>query len=112
MDLAIQRLAIDKIVRSDTVEYLKEFNSQSLAIQAKKSEQLVSMLPAIKKAFKSLDDDIVELSTDNDALRNKTGEYDEKWLQESKDNLLKQIDDERSANLNTSRMKKQMIKHC
>ena len=44
-------------------------------------------------------DDIVELSTRNNASKNKIGSYDEKWLQESKDKLLKQIDDGKRANL-------------
>ena len=57
-----------KTVRNDTVQDLKEFNSQSLATQAKKGEQLVKMMPAFKKAFILLGDDIVELSTENDAL--------------------------------------------
>ena len=35
----------DKTVRSDTVQDLTEFNSQTLATQAKKGEQLVSMIP-------------------------------------------------------------------
>ena len=51
MDLAIQIFANDKAVRSDTVQDLKEYNSQSVATQAKKGEQLVSMMPAIIKAF-------------------------------------------------------------
>ena len=53
-------------------------------------------------------DDIVELSTENDALKNKIRFYDEKCLQESENKLLKQIDDEKRANLITSRMKKHM----
>ena len=110
MDLAIQIFAIDKTVRSDTVQYLKEFNSQSRATQAKKGEQLVSMMPAIKKAFNPMGDDIVELSTESDALKNKIGSYDEKWLEESKTRLLQQIDDEKRANLIMFRMKKQMNK--
>ena len=73
MDLAIQIIANDKTVRSDTVQDLKEFNSQPLATQAKKGEQLVSMMPAIKKAFNLMGDDIVELSAENDALKNKIG---------------------------------------
>ena len=36
MDLAIQLIANDKTVRSDTVHDLKEFINQSLAAQAKK----------------------------------------------------------------------------
>ena len=59
----------DKTVRNDTVQDLKKFNQQSLTTQAKKGEQLVSMMPAIKKAFNLLGDDIVELSTENDALK-------------------------------------------
>ena len=73
-------------------------------------EKLVSMMPVIKKAFNLLGDDIVELYTENDALKNKVGSYDEKWLEESKAKLLKQIDDEKRANLIMPRMKKQMTK--
>ena len=106
----MQIISSDKTVRNDTVQDLKEFNSQSPSTQAKKGEQLVSMMPAIKKAFNLLGDDIVELSTENDALKNKIGSYDEKWLEESKAKLLKQIDDEKRANLIMSRMKKQLNK--
>ena len=67
-------------------------------------------MSAIKKAFNLLGDDIVELSTENDALKNKKGFYSEKWLEESKARLLQQIDDEKRANLTMSRMKKQMNK--
>ena len=68
-------------------------------------------MPAIKKAFNLLGDDIVELSTENDASKNKIGSYDEKWLEESKARLLQHIDDEKRANLIMSRMKKQMNKN-
>ena len=111
MDLAIQINANDKKVRSDTVQDLKELNSQSLATQAKNEEQLVSMMPLIKKAFNSMGDDIVELSVENESLKTQIGEYDEKWLQESKVKLLKETDDEKRANLIMSRMKKQMENH-
>ena len=84
LDLAMQIISTDKTVRNDTIQDLKEFNNQSLASKAKKGEQLVSMMPAIKKAFKLLGDDIVELSTENDAMKNKTKSYDEKRLEESK----------------------------
>ena len=91
----MQIISTDKTVRNYTIEDLKEFNSQSLTTQAEKGEKLVSMMPAIKNAFNLLGDDIVELSTENDALKNKIGPYDEKWLEESKLKLLKQIDDEK-----------------
>ena len=110
MDLAIQISSTDKTVRNNIIEDLKEFNTRSLNTQAKKGEQLVAMMPAIKKAFNLLGDDIVELSAENDTLKEKIGDYDEKWLQESKEKLLKDIDDEKRANLIMSRMKKQMNK--
>ena len=95
MELAMQIMSKVKTVRNDTVQDLKEFNNQSLTKQAKKGEQLVSLVPAIKKAFDLMGDDFVELSTENDALKNKIGSYDEKWLEESKAKLMKQIDDKK-----------------
>ena len=101
----MQIISNDKTVRRDTLKYLKEFNSQSLTTQVKKGKQLVSMMPAIKKAFNLLCDDIVELSTENESLKNQIGDYVEKWLQESKAKLLKEIDVEKSANLIMFRIK-------
>ena len=49
MDSAIQHISNDRTVRNDTMVDIKEFNNQSLSTQAKKGEQLVSMMPAIKK---------------------------------------------------------------
>ena len=69
------------------------------------------MMPAIKKAFNILGDDIIELSTEKDVLKNQIVEYDQKWLEESKAKLLKHINDEKRANLIMSRMKKQMNKN-
>ena len=107
----MQVTSSDKTVRNDTVQDLKEFSSESLATQAKKGEQLVSMMPAIKKAFDLMGDGVVDLFTENNALKSKIGDYDEKWLEESKNKMLKQIDDEKRANLIMCRMKKQMEKH-
>ena len=106
----MQLSSTDQTVRNDTIQDLKEFNQQSLTTQAKKGEQLTAMMPAIKKAFKVLGDDIIELSTENDVLKNQIGEYDERWLQESKAKLLKDIDDKKRADLIMFRMKKQMNK--
>ena len=100
----------DQKVRENTIQDLKEFNHQSLTTQAKKGEQLTSMMPAIKKAFSLLGDDIIELSVENDALKNQIGDYDQKWLEESKAKLLKDIDDEKRVILIMSRTKKQMNK--
>ena len=76
------------------IQDFKDFNQQCLTTQAKKGEQLVSMMPvsmmpAIEKAFNLMGDDIVELSVENESLKNQIGDYDEKWLQESKAKLLK-----------------------
>ena len=106
----MQIISNDNSVRNDTIQDLKEFNQQSLTTQAKKGEQLVSMMPAIKKAFNLMGDGIVDLTVENDALKNQIGEYDEKWLEESKNKMLKEIDDEKRSDLIMTRMKKQMNK--
>ena len=49
MKLAVQTIANDKTVRSNIVQVFKAINNHSLATQAKKGEQLVSMMPALKK---------------------------------------------------------------
>ena len=107
----MQLISSDQTVRNDTIQDLKDFNQKSLSTRAKKGEQLVSMMPAIKEAFNLMGNDIVELSTENDTLKNQIGNYDEKWLEESKAKLLKNIDDEKRANIIMSRMKKQMNKN-
>ena len=109
MELAMQLISTDQTVRDNTIQDLKDFNQQSLSTQAKKGEQ-TSMMPAIKRAFNLLGDDIIELSTENDVLKNQIGEYDQKWLEESKTKLLKDINDKKRADLIMSRMKKQMNK--
>ena len=95
MELAMQNISNDKTVRNHTIQDLNEFNQQSLNTQAKKGEQVVSMMPAIKKAFNLMGDNIVELGVENESLKNQIGEYEEKWLQESKVELLKEIDNEK-----------------
>ena len=108
--LAMQIISNDKTVRNNTVNDLKEFNNQFLATQAKKGKQMVSMTPANKSASDLMGDDIVNLSTEINALKNKIGSYDGKWLEHSKARLLQQIIDERRANLIMSKMRKQMNK--
>ena len=105
MELATQFISNDKTVRNDTTQDLKEFNSQSFSTRAKKGEQLVSTMPALKKAFNLMADDIIELSTENATLKNQLGDYDENCIEETKAKLLKQIDDEKKANLFMSRIK-------
>ena len=104
----MQIISTDKTVRSKTVQGSKDFNLQSFTTQARKGEQLISMLHAIKKSFNLMGDDIVELHTENESSKNKVGSYDKNWLEESKVRMLLQINDEQRANLNMSRMKKKM----
>ena len=111
MDSAFQFISSDKTVRNDTMEDLTDFNSQSVSTRAKKGEQQVSMISAIKKAFDSMGDDIVDLHTEKETLKNQIGNYDEKWLEESKAKLIYQIDDAKRADLIMTRMKKQMKKN-
>ena len=106
----MQLISSDQTVRNDTIQDLKDFNQQSLSTRAKKGEQLVSMMPAIKEAFNLMGNDIVELSTENDTLKNQIGNHDEKWFEEAKAKLLKNIDDEKRTNIIMFRMKKQMNK--
>ena len=70
----MQSISDDKTVRNDTVNDLKEFNAQPISLRAKKGEQLVSIMPALKKSFDSMGDDIVELHTENEDLKNPTGD--------------------------------------
>ena len=102
----MQLISTDQTVRNDTIQDLKDFNQQSLSTQAKKGEQLTSMMAAIKKAFNILGDGIIELSTENDVLKNQIGDYNQKWLDESKAKLLKDINDEKRANIIMARLKK------
>ena len=74
----MQNISNGKTVRSNTVQDIKELNSQSLSTHARKGEQLVSVMPAFKKAFNLLGDHMIELSTENKALKNKIGDFDEK----------------------------------
>ena len=67
----MQIISNDKTVRSHTIQDLKNFNSQSSTRQAKRGEQLVYMMQAIKKAFDFMVVDIVKPSTENEALKKK-----------------------------------------
>ena len=88
MDLATQIISNNKRVRNDTMVDLKEFNNQPLATQGMKGELLVFLMPAIKEAFSLLGDNFIEVSTQNDASKEKIGSYNEKCFEESKGKLL------------------------
>ena len=79
---------------------MKEVKSQHLATQDKNA-----------KIFDLKVDGILDKSTENEFLKNRIGSYDEKWLEESKAKLLKQIDDKKRAIIFMSRMEKQLKEH-
>ena len=83
MELAMHLISKDKSARTTAEHDLNDFSSQSLATQSEKGEQFDSSMPSIKKAFDILDVDIVELSTENEALTNEKGTYNDKWIKES-----------------------------
>ena len=91
----MQLISKEETVRIDTVQAFRVFNSQTLATQAKKGEQLVSMMPAINKAFDLLGAAIVQLSTENEVSKNEIGSYDGKMFEDVKTKTLKQMDDEK-----------------
>ena len=47
----------------------------------KKRKEVVSLMPSIRKVFDLMGDDIVELSAENESLKNKLDSYDEKCLE-------------------------------
>ena len=79
----------DQTAKINTVQDSKDFNSQPLATQVKKGEQIASMMPPIKKTFDLMGDDIVESATDNESLKNKIGSYEEKMVRRIKNKTFK-----------------------
>jgi len=55
-------------------------------------------------------DDIYDLGIENEALRRKLGEIDEKWLGESKNRIKVSYDDARKNKFILERMKRQIQK--
>ena len=81
-------ISTDEFVRSDAILDLKEIQLTIFIESSQKRDQLTSMMPDIEEAFDLMGVDIVDLSTENDALKNKISSYDEIWLEESKAKLL------------------------
>jgi hypothetical protein len=110
MEQTIELLKTDSTVRKEIIEDIKDFKNQTLSTQAKKGEQLIAMMPAVKKAFNMMADDIYELSTENEILKDKIGDYDENWLKESKDKLMSNTTEDKKNKLMLQRMQRQMNK--
>ena len=105
MEIAMQIVSSDKTVRSDTKE--KKRIQQPIFNYSSEKRRAISFHDACyQENFNLLRDDIVELHTENENLKNKIGSYDEKRLEDFKAKLLEQISDEKRANLTMSRMEK------
>ena len=102
----MQIISIFKNIRNNTVRDLKNLNSQSLAAQVEKGKHLAFMMPA-NNEDSDLIGEVIELSTENESLKNKKSSYDRKWLQESKTKFLKQFNNKKRANLIMSKREKQ-----
>ena len=87
MSEIVEFLKSDPNVRQQIRSDLIKFNKQNLVTQAKKGEELVAIVPVIKQAIQIMGDDIYELGVENDILRNKMGDVDEKWLSQTKTNI-------------------------
>ncbi len=68
---------------------------QNLITQANKVEELIANQVVYFKAIKMMGDDIFDLGVENEALRRKLGEVDEKQLSESKNRIKLSYDDAR-----------------
>jgi regulator of replication initiation timing len=108
MDCAIQLVSSDDEVRKETIEAVSEFKNQSLTTQAKKGEQLQAMMPAIKKSFGMMVNEICELSAENSVLKDKIGDYDVKWLNASTKKLLIDTTEEAKKQQFLERMRRQL----
>jgi hypothetical protein len=110
MDLAIDIVKGDKVIREETKQVLKEYNEQSLQSQAKKGAQLTAMMPAIKRAFELVRDDNYELVVENNVLRDKIGDVNEEWLETSKKKLLENTGNDEKNKVFLERIKRQQMK--
>jgi hypothetical protein len=91
-------------------EELVELNKQNVATQAKKAEELTANLVVYNEAIKMMGDEIFDLGVKNEALRDKIGEVDEKWLSESKNRIKLSYNDTNKNKFILERMKRETQK--
>ena len=87
-------------------EELVELNKQTIATQAKKAEKLIANQLVYVEAIEMMGDDIFDLGIENEALRGKLGEVDEKWLSESKNRIKLSYDDAKRNKFILERMRR------
>jgi len=106
----VEFLKSDPIVRQQIKADLIEYNKQGLVTQAKKGEELTAIVPVIKQAIQIMGDDIYELGIENEILRDKMGNVDEKWLSQTKVNIMSKTMIPEKNNYILNRMKNQIAK--
>ena len=67
--MAIQPISNDETLRSNAILDLKVFNFQSVALQAKKEEQVVSAMLSFGKTSDRMGDNVAERATENETLK-------------------------------------------
>ena len=85
MDLAIQLASNCKKLGGETIQESEDYKSQPLQAQVIRGEELVALLPAIRKRYNSLEDEIMELTIGNIIMENRISEISEKRLEKSKE---------------------------
>lgn len=96
--------------RNKIREELVELGKQNISTRAKKAEELTANLIVYNEAIVMMGDEIFELGVENQTLRDRVGEVDENWLNESKTRLKLTYDDAKKNEYILNRMKSQMQK--
>ena len=85
MDVAKNLASFDKIITEGTLRELKDYKSQSFLTQSKRGEALAAMLLASEKQFNIMGNEIIELHTEENVIKNTIGDFDRKCLIESRE---------------------------
>jgi hypothetical protein len=89
------------------LKILELYFKQNVATQAKKAEELTANLVVYSEAIKMMGDEIFDLGVENEALRDKIEEVDEKWLSESKNRIKLSYNDAKKNKFILERMRRQ-----
>jgi hypothetical protein len=110
MSEILDYVKVQKNTKKKIREELVELNKQNVATQAKKAEELTANLVVYNEAIKLMGDEIFDLGVENEALRDKIGEVDEKWLNESKNRIKLSYNDTKKNKFILERMRRQTQK--
>jgi hypothetical protein len=110
MSEILDYVKVQKNTKKKIREELVELNKHNVATQAKKAEELTANLVVYNEAIKLMGDEIFDLGVENEALRDKIGEVDEKWLNESKNRIKLSYNDTKKNKFILERMRRQTQK--